>query len=364
LAGVPFLCQFVDSVNNVVIRNSTDPKFLLKKFKIFVQRDPDKRVLILSRDYDPEADYLGVQLLEKGIDYVRMNIEDIPLSIRMAYKINQKMDYIIQMIVGENKIDLSRIALVWAHNFDLGIMNFSGDPLVQRFSYEQWVDAIDMLKSRLNCEWINNPDACLEASNHLKQLSAARSVGLDIPSTLVTNDPVAAREFYYAYSKNIIVKALHHHGIETMGKTYQIYTRKVLKEDLSRFDDLVYAPCILQEMTPKKSDLRITVIGDKAFRTRINIQSSLDEQQDWHRYPASKLLMSSEVPLPESIIEQCIKIMKSLKLRYGAIDFVENKDGRLIFLEVNPAADWWWIERQTGQKITNETAELIKSLIS
>ena len=60
----------------------------------------------------------------------------------------------------------------------------------------------------------------------------------DIPATLITNDPDAAREFYYSHDRDILIKALHNHSVEIRGKLYSMYSHKVLKEDLSRFDDL------------------------------------------------------------------------------------------------------------------------------
>ena len=79
----------------------------------------------------------------------------------------------------------------------------------------------------LASEWINRPEANLKASNRLIQLATAREVGFKIPSTLITNDPNAAAEFYQHHDGQIVLKTVHHHGIEIEGKVYSMYTLKV-----------------------------------------------------------------------------------------------------------------------------------------
>ena len=53
--------------------------------------------------------------------------------------------------------------------------------------------------------------------------------------------------------------------------------------------------------------------------------------------------------------------MKSLGLQYGAIDFIVDKNDHLIFLEVNPTGDWYWIEDQVNLPITKAVVDLIAS---
>jgi glutathione synthase/RimK-type ligase-like ATP-grasp enzyme len=183
--------------------------------------------------------------------------------------------------------------------------------------------------------------------------------GFDIPRTLITNDPAAARDFYHVCHGNIILKALHHHSVECQGKLFSMYTHRVEKKDLSKFNELIYAPCILQERIHKQSELRVTVVGGRVFAAKIACQSTNNSLEDFHRCAISDLPIKA-IKLENSIIEGCIKIVNSLRLRYGAIDFVVDKRSRLIFLEINPTGDWYWIERQTGLPITEAMVDLIE----
>src|SRR5688572_7690469 len=92
LSGTPFLCQFVDRVSARPDRqyNNTDIKyFLTNKLKLIPEgcHFTDKFVLILTKSLDYEADLIGVELLRRGIDYVRLNIEDMACSFSITCSI-------------------------------------------------------------------------------------------------------------------------------------------------------------------------------------------------------------------------------------------------------------------------------------
>jgi glutathione synthase/RimK-type ligase-like ATP-grasp enzyme len=338
----------------------------MKKLNIPLRRNnySNDLVLMLTTDYDPEADLLGRTLLARGIDYIRLNTDDIPNRLQVNYSIKDSCDQNFSFALDDTDLmSMSNIAVSWLHHFYLREIKFTGTALAQEFSFQQWNDAIYTLQRSMNCKWINNPNGVLTGSDRMLQLSTAKSVGFNIPETLITNNPKAARDFYYQHNGNIVLKALHHHRVESGGKIYSMYTHRVTKQDLSRLDALSYAPCILQERVAKRSELRVTVVGNQMFATKFDLPPTIERQEDIHRYPMSRLHMKAMKQVKDSLGEQCIKLIKLLKLQYGSLDFVEDKTGRLTFLEVNPAGDWWWIERRTGQKITEAMVDLIEDLI-
>lgn len=71
---------------------------------------------------------------------------------------------------------------------------------------------------------------------------------------------------------------------------------------------------------------------------------------DWRQ--GSRLDLKHErIELPREIEEKCFALMKCLNLRYGAIDLVCDRKGKLWFLEINPNGQWAWIENLTGYPI-------------
>jgi glutathione synthase/RimK-type ligase-like ATP-grasp enzyme len=364
LSGTPFLCQFVDSVSAISDKqyNNTDFKYILTNELKIIPEDyhfSDKLVLMLSRSQDYEADLIGIELLRRGIDYVRLNIEDIARSFSITCSIESKSNPECKIKIGSTIINTSDITVALFRNFDYQLSNFDVLDLNSVFIYQQWSDALQILYSRLKCGWINSPNATRRASNRICQLMSAKDAGFNIPSTLITNDPQKAHDFYHKSNGNMILKVLHHHEIEIDNKLYSIHTHQAKENDLPRFSDLVYSPCILQEKLRKHSELRVTVVGNQVFAAEIIIGSLATVQDDIHRCQLSQLT-KKPVELKREDKSRCIKMINSLGLRYGAIDFLRAEDGQLDFLEINPTGDWIWIERQTKLPITKAVVDLIK----
>ena len=141
-----------------------------------------------------------------------------------------------------------------------------------------------------------------------------------------------------------------------------MYTHKILKQELSMLGNLIYAPCILQRRLDIKSEIRVTVVGERVFAVRLDSESISNQYDDIHRCPSTKGRIS-EIKMVDSIIESCIKVVKSLGLRYGAIDLIEDKNDRLTFLEVNATGDWYWVESKVKLPITKAMVDLIASHI-
>ena len=66
-----------------------------------------------------------------------------------------------------------------------------------------------------------------------------------------------------------------------------------------------------------------------------------------------------EVKLPPRVMKALRLLMRRLGLVYGAIDMRLTPDGEYIFLEINPAGQWLFIEAMTQQTITQDLAKLL-----
>ena len=65
------------------------------------------------------------------------------------------------------------------------------------------------------------------------------------------------------------------------------------------------------------------------------------------------------VSLPKGLQSKILSFMRFLGLQYGALDFRLTPDGRYVFLEINPAGQWLFIEQETQQQISRAMAELM-----
>lgn len=342
--------------------------FISNDLKIISSSDniSDKQVLILTRKFDPEAERVAIKLLAKGIDSVRLNAEDAAKQMRVKYHIDKNHDPLIDFSIGDRNLDSSIFPVVWLRDFDRSLivshLGHQYKKFVQRYCYEQWNDSLQILMDSLSSEWINKPQANINASNRILQLNTAREAGLQIPSTLITNDPKTADEFYHDNEEQIIMKALHHHNVEIDDKVYSMYTRSVTKNDLSKLDDLVYAPCILQKRIHKKSELRVTVVDDKVFATELDVNASPNCRDDMHRCEISEIPKKT-INLDITTKQACLKMMNTFDLKYCTFDFILDEKNELYFLEINPSGDWYWIEHDTKAPITNAMVGLLESLV-
>ncbi len=47
-------------------------------------------------------------------------------------------------------------------------------------------------------------------------------------------------------------------------------------------------------------------------------------------------------------------------IKFGAFDFILTPDNQLVFLEINPNGQWYWIEKLTGLPITDKLVTLFE----
>jgi glutathione synthase/RimK-type ligase-like ATP-grasp enzyme len=104
-------------------------------------------------------------------------------------------------------------------------------------------------------------------------------------------------------------------------------------------------------------DLRITVVGDKIFPAAIHSQDTSYKVDFRMDMGAARVAPAA---LPSDVQDKLFALMRHLGLVYGAIDMRRRPDGSHVFLEVNPAGQWLFIENATGQPISQAMADLMR----
>jgi glutathione synthase/RimK-type ligase-like ATP-grasp enzyme len=168
---------------------------------------------------------------------------------------------------------------------------------------------------------------------------------------LITNDPDAARIFIDASGyRNVICKSFAATEVEWRE------TRLLTQEELARLDNVRYAPVIFQEYIAAVYDVRVTVVGEKMFAAAIYSQET-DYPVDFRMDIANARIEAVE--LPDDVQRQIRELMSRLDLVYGAIDLRLTPDGDHVFLEINPAGQWLFVEHASQQPITAALARLL-----
>jgi len=210
----------------------------------------------------------------------------------------------------------------------------------------------------LDCVWVNHPERNRVAELKIKQLMVANEVGLEIPKTIITNDPEEAEIFFRkTKSEGVIIKRLGGGIVLDGNQGSAIYTSLVSEADINDIGRVRYTPTLFQEYIQKDVELRITVVGNKVFPIEIHSQKSERAKFDWRRDTLN--LLHREHLLPEDVKQKIINFVHKLGLNFGAIDMILTPNGRYVFLEINPNGQWGWIEDLTGLPISDSIINLL-----
>jgi catechol 2,3-dioxygenase-like lactoylglutathione lyase family enzyme len=221
---------------------------------------------------------------------------------------------------------------------------------------EAW-GVVDGLRATLAPgRWMNDAYANARATNKPLQLSRATEFGLSCPSTLVTNDPDAAYEFYEERGRDVVSKTIAQGNVVADGNLHGVFTHR-LPQDLRRvdFEFAGETSSVLQERVDKVVDVRVTMVGESIFACEIHSQETDLGRTDWRRVDPRDL-HHALVELPDDLNETLLGFVRSLGLVSCQIDLARDSEGSYWFLEVNPNGQWLWIELLTGASISDACA--------
>ena len=206
-----------------------------------------------------------------------------------------------------------------------------------------------------------DPPGPLQAAPYKpRQVELARAVGLDVPRTLLTNDPEAVRAFAAGCPAGLVTKMIGSSVlVETAAGLAPIYTRTVDPGELNSLDGLDLCPMLFQERIPKARELRITVVGSQMFVAAIDPTTSLLGADDWRR---DRTLVGSFRPydaLPEPVETKIFALLDLLKLNFATVDMIYTPDDRYVFIEINTISFFHFVERAAGLPISGAIADLL-----
>jgi glutathione synthase/RimK-type ligase-like ATP-grasp enzyme len=195
--------------------------------------------------------------------------------------------------------------------------------------------------------WVNNIVRDAAAAHKPWQLALAKEIGLTIPETLITNDPGQARDFWAAHPGKVIYKPF------TAGYHTWRETRLLRAGEEALADTVRWSPVIFQQYVPAVFDLRITAIGPRLFAAEAHSQEG--EYKVDVRFN-SKICYRAH-KLPDTLERKLLQLMSRLGLEYGAIDMRLTPEGEYVFLEINPAGQFLYVEQAAGIPLSEAFAE-------
>ncbi len=203
--------------------------------------------------------------------------------------------------------------------------------------------------------WLNTADAMTVAGRKLPQLIRAGEHGFCVPETVVSN---AWQSVESLESEKVIVKLTELAVLYPKDKRKTLPTTVIPKSSLP--NHAVPYPGIWQPYHEKKKEWRVTVVGDAVFGVAIYTDS--EAKDDWRVHQEKPTVRFEAEEFPREWADKCISFLRTLGLHYGAYDFIEEPDGRMVFLEVNPNGQFMWLEDKLGLPISKAIADELMAI--
>ena len=186
------------------------------------------------------------------------------------------------------------------------------------------------------------------AGNNSKPYQALRirSIGFEIPDTLITTDPAAATAFWETHGA-VVYKSV---------SSVRSIVSRLTSDHRQRLADIQWCPTQFQQYVPGK-DIRVHVVGHRLFACEICSDA------DDYRYAGRQGAATTIRPciLPHDCADRCLALAADMGLLVAGIDLRRTPDGRWFCFEVNPSPGFTYYQEQTGHPIDQAIAELLVS---
>ena len=316
------------------------------------------KVLILGNAHDGHVVAVKAELDELKVPTDLFRFEQFLDQSSVSFNFGNEKNNLSVALANGDRLELPTYTAIWHRR--------PGFIKSQKFPME-WIRTIMTQEANsalwgsfysLSCLWVNHPardNMCLEK---LWQLDIATKAGLLIPDTLITNDPEQARAFYAKHDKQVVYKMISeqsHSALPKFELPGGVPTLHLRDADDKHLDQVKLGAHLFQQRVRKAFDVRTTVMGKKVFSFKIDSQSG-SGKLDWrHDYSVSM----SPYELPDDVYRGCVNLMARMGLNYGAIDFCVTPEGEHVFLEINCAGQFLWLEHKTKMKLAKELALLL-----
>jgi len=304
------------------------------------------------------VDRVAEEIVRRGAVPVRVDTDRFPATLAITAALDAD-GWRHVLDTGKERVSAEDVVGVWGRRL---VPPALGDELEPAFREGCARESLAALRGFLgglaDRRFVNPPDADHAAGDKLRQLRLARELGLEVPPTIVTNDPAHVREFHAAHGGDVVAKMLTPFSTSMDGGSPFVHTSAVTPEDLEDLDGLRFSPMVFQQRVPKARELRVAMVAGRPHVGAVDASGSERGQVDWRRS------LPGECPwtpgtIPTDVAERLRRLLEALGLVYGAVDLIVTPDGRHVFLEVNPAGEWGMLERDLELPIAAALADAL-----
>ncbi|TCC56160.1 hypothetical protein E0H73_33955 [Kribbella pittospori] len=315
------------------------------------------RILVLTHDDDPTADVVLNELNSRGTQFVRCDPGNFPAAMTMTARLGAPgLSWNGSLTGAPRGIDLGSVrAIYYRRPSDFrppgGLATSDQDFVVSQARH----GLPGVLAGLPRVRWLNHPAAMADARVKPYQLAVASRCGLQIPSTLVTNDPAAVGDFAGDVGGRIITKSLATMvTIDDESGSGVLYTSEVAEEHWS--DPSIASTAHLFQELIDGIDVRLTVVGDRLFAAEIQPTCS-DGPLDIRAHHENVTYRLIDVPT--AVRTAVLDLLHRLGLTFAALDFRVGPNG-WVFLEANPNGQWAFVP-QLRTPIAQAIADMLET---
>lgn len=312
-------------------------------------------VVVLTALDDLTADHVITELNSRDVPVVRLD-PGSPAEVTFSARAGSGRSWYGPLTTPTRTLGLEDARAVYYRRPTSYVPPDSLEAQERDFAAAQFRHGLGGLLAALpGCLYVNHPHRNSGAEFKPRQITEAVRAGLDVPPTLVTNDPVAARSFAKEYGP-VVYKPLRSTAYREGGDLRTVWVRPVEADGIG--DGVAACPHLFQRAVAKTADVRVAAVGERLFATRITTDGAhLDWRVDQDLISCTPI-DPVEVPVP---VRQGIRVyLKAFGLLFGAFDFALEAGGAWRFLECNPNGQWAFVDRGTTGAITCALADLLE----
>lgn len=304
---------------------------------------------------DPVIDWL----IHYQVDFLKLTVEDIVKGdLRIDLQTQEAFLRDLPLVKSTN--------IVWYRHFQSGLSSFKVN--VKRFSQQLNDDLRAEVKGTFELlayllrekTWMPGNLSCIQP-NKLAVLIQAKAAGLLVPQTRITSSREEAIQFCRSTKhKTLSTKQISDEGrkyYQDGDYAYYTLTKKLAAKDLEQFSDSFF-PSLLQEYICPDYEIRTFFLGGKTYSTAI-VNPKKGAYADRKLINESASTHFLPYKLPEMMIQGTQRLMESVGLTSGCIDFIRDRNGDYYFLEVNPIGQYLLESRHCNYYLEKIIAEYL-----
>ena len=317
-------------------------------------------VNIISQYAETSTDTVLDYLKWLGSDFKRINEEDTIKGV--SIEIGDDSENVVINYDLERKVHLHEFQNAWYRKGDYSMAlpakrKEINNDFVEKFLMDEW----GFIKNFLHKSSKSLGGFSFEIENNkLLNLKYAKQAGLNIPTTLVTTNKSELVTFIQKHKK-VITKPIHNAHVGYKYEGNHIVSKGTQTIEMGHLEGLeaIFCPLLAQEYTEKEIELRVFFLGNVLYTMAIFSQLDEKTKLDYRNYNAEK--PNRNVPYQFSQKEEkcIIEFIKLSSLNTGSIDLILTKEGKIVFLEVNPTGQFGWVSETCNYYIEEAIARYL-----